>query len=570
MIMIVAKVQLDYANKTASVIGTGIAKGLVFRRGCWPIEAQKIADKINSNSEKVSANIQKSKMKKSQVKPVVKEIGGQSWSGQGTAKCSSCENEVDKWDLFPGGICLKCHARKVFGKPLEKPNFVGTINKNIKEMKMKKSQVKEIIKEEVTSILKESSIQAMNFDELIDYRKHLIQKKKGQPMGNHEDYGWYGLNKELDKVKEELLHRGIRGREEMARQKLQLGEMEDPFLGWSKFRKDVEAGLGHSIDGEEFRIVQGCHGWGESVQNTIARCKKFQKEYPKFPSASKWTIDESDGSTEKYDRMADQFYRETGMMAPGKDVPAGLSGKYDFETRSAKWDEWIQKQFDANAERGDVQKLGEYEVPDMVKKEGARKLKEGGPGKGVSKVRNVHLPINPNIKSPGWGFKPDAPSRFTRQDKMAQKMLSNSGSNISDMSGVELEKYIKYLDTKKPFGWQRALDAALDKLIQGPHSAKIDESFNSHGSVAKSVRLNKEKHPENYCANPKCLWNTRAGTKPCPKHPVKIKESVSKFQQTNRMKSTYPCGACGKLTRDTGQGEGPVDLCVKCYNDATL
>lgn len=42
----------------------------------------------------------------------------------------------------------------------------------------------------------------------------------------------------------------------------------------------------------------------------------------------------------------------------------------------------------------------------------------------------------------------------------------------------------------------------------------VDEA--SHGQVAASVRANKEKHPENYCSNPKCLWHTSSG--PCPKH----------------------------------------------------
>lgn len=28
---------------------------------------------------------------------------------------------------------------------------------------------------------------------------------------------------------------------------------------------------------------------------------------------------------------------------------------------------------------------------------------------------------------------------------------------------------------------------------------------------------------------------------------------------------TYLCGSCGKRTRDTGAGEGPVELCRACY-----
>ena len=34
--------------------------------------------------------------------------------------------------------------------------------------------------------------------------------------------------------------------------------------------------------------------------------------------------------------------------------------------------------------------------------------------------------------------------------------------------------------------------------------------------------------------------------------------------------TTYPCGACGKRTRDTGYGEGPVELCKACYIRCTV
>ena len=40
--------------------------------------------------------------------------------------------------------------------------------------------------------------------------------------------------------------------------------------------------------------------------------------------------------------------------------------------------------------------------------------------------------------------------------------------------------------------------------------------MNSHGSVAKKVRLHKEEHPERYCPNSKCLWRLSSGN--CPKH----------------------------------------------------
>lgn len=41
-------------------------------------------------------------------------------------------------------------------------------------------------------------------------------------------------------------------------------------------------------------------------------------------------------------------------------------------------------------------------------------------------------------------------------------------------------------------------------------------------SAAADSRRDKLAHPENYCANPKCLWKvvTGAGVKPCEKHPA--------------------------------------------------
>lgn len=40
--------------------------------------------------------------------------------------------------------------------------------------------------------------------------------------------------------------------------------------------------------------------------------------------------------------------------------------------------------------------------------------------------------------------------------------------------------------------------------------------FLSHGSVAGSVRRNKESHPERYCPVSNCLWRMSSG--PCRKH----------------------------------------------------
>lgn len=44
--------------------------------------------------------------------------------------------------------------------------------------------------------------------------------------------------------------------------------------------------------------------------------------------------------------------------------------------------------------------------------------------------------------------------------------------------------------------------------------------MSGHDSTAKSVRLQKEQHPERYCTNPRCLWRTEKNNRfdPCPRH----------------------------------------------------
>jgi hypothetical protein len=46
-------------------------------------------------------------------------------------------------------------------------------------------------------------------------------------------------------------------------------------------------------------------------------------------------------TNDEYEKLADQFYRETGMMAPGKDQPAAMGGP-DYEKRWNAWKNWIQ------------------------------------------------------------------------------------------------------------------------------------------------------------------------------------------------------------------------------------
>ncbi len=46
-------------------------------------------------------------------------------------------------------------------------------------------------------------------------------------------------------------------------------------------------------------------------------------------------------ANERFEYMAELFYKETGFMAPGKDSPAGM-GATDREARQAKWGKWIE------------------------------------------------------------------------------------------------------------------------------------------------------------------------------------------------------------------------------------
>lgn len=48
------------------------------------------------------------------------------------------------------------------------------------------------------------------------------------------------------------------------------------------------------------------------------------------------------------------------------------------------------------------------------------------------------------------------------------------------------------------------------------------------------------------------------------------KRSNSRFQSGMGRSSTYHCQFCGKLTRETGDGEGSCLLCAACYWDSLI
>ena len=49
-------------------------------------------------------------------------------------------------------------------------------------------------------------------------------------------------------------------------------------------------------------------------------------------------------------------------------------------------------------------------------------------------------------------------------------------------------------------------------------------------------------------------------------------QRISKFQRTHgsQQGSVYKCQACGKMTRETGDGESGCSLCAKCYYESGL
>jgi len=47
-------------------------------------------------------------------------------------------------------------------------------------------------------------------------------------------------------------------------------------------------------------------------------------------------------STGRFDRLAEQYRRETGKWAPGKSIPDAYNDSTDCETRRKEYDEWVQ------------------------------------------------------------------------------------------------------------------------------------------------------------------------------------------------------------------------------------
>jgi len=48
-------------------------------------------------------------------------------------------------------------------------------------------------------------------------------------------------------------------------------------------------------------------------------------------------------ANERFEYMAELFYKETGYMAPGKSAPAGFYTEEQKEEGQDKWKEWVEE-----------------------------------------------------------------------------------------------------------------------------------------------------------------------------------------------------------------------------------
>lgn len=92
--------------------------------------------------------------------------------------------------------------------------------------------------------------------------------------------------------------------------------------------------------------MQGCIACGEPLGDMCPECATVGTTTPTKPADRKvieaareilrrWDL----GPSELYEEDAAAFQRDTGLMAPGKDVPAAI-GSDDHERRSAAWRDW--------------------------------------------------------------------------------------------------------------------------------------------------------------------------------------------------------------------------------------
>jgi len=66
-------------------------------------------------------------------------------------------------------------------------------------------------------------------------------------------------------------------------------------------------------------------------------------------------------ANQEFEALADAFYRETGLLAPGKSVPAAMAG--DVEDRHARWEAWLKEREEPMTERPSKQYVLTLRIP---------------------------------------------------------------------------------------------------------------------------------------------------------------------------------------------------------------
>lgn len=85
----------------------------------------------------------------------------------------------------------------------------------------------------------------------------------------------------------------------------------------------------------------------DSGETVLAIRDELRKQRDALLAACKALADwrgMDENSVITFERIAERFYRETGLLAPGKDAPA--AARMDIDARRKAWDEWCERKND--------------------------------------------------------------------------------------------------------------------------------------------------------------------------------------------------------------------------------
>lgn len=100
----------------------------------------------------------------------------------------------------------------------------------------------------------------------------------------------------------------------------------------------------------ECKVRNAAHPWhGIFTITSIESALLATELLPQAIEALDWLLGDPD-PIQRFDNRAEEFYRETRMMAPGKDMPAAMGGTDDYDERRRAWQAWIDKKTTAARE----------------------------------------------------------------------------------------------------------------------------------------------------------------------------------------------------------------------------